>query len=158
MTYPMRMSVYAGVLVLFAAGGGRAQGPGYGPIQTNPAYNPYLNLLRPGGSVFQNYFGLVRPEIEFRRTISGLQYQAAALSQQVGGLTESSMANPEGIRATGFRPGYFTQRKYFMTMGGATGSAAIARPGMASIMTGAQTMPGPVGSGYGGAAAGARYR
>jgi hypothetical protein len=31
---------------------GYAPYPGYGPIQTNPAYNPYLNLLRPGGTVW----------------------------------------------------------------------------------------------------------
>lgn len=35
-----------------------------GPVNT-PTVSPYINLLREGGSVGQNYFGLVRPQVEF---------------------------------------------------------------------------------------------
>ncbi|MBI1314170.1 hypothetical protein GC176_22985 [bacterium] len=38
---------------------------GIGPT-SRPAFSPYLNLLREGNSTLFNYYGLVRPEIEFR--------------------------------------------------------------------------------------------
>ena len=39
---------------------GGMNGPG-----NTPTFSPYLNLLREGGGVGQNYFGLVRPQVDF---------------------------------------------------------------------------------------------
>ena len=36
------------------------------PASNVPSTSPYLNLLRPGGTGI-NYYGLVRPEQDFRR-------------------------------------------------------------------------------------------
>jgi|GEM_PF-1624086 len=41
--------------------GGQRSGPA-----ARPAFSPYLNLLRSGNSTLLNYYGLVRPELEFR--------------------------------------------------------------------------------------------
>jgi hypothetical protein len=76
-------SLAAAVLVL--AGGwtpARAQfyRPQPGPvIPVRPAVSPFLNLFRPGTNPAINYYGLVRPEIEFRGSIAGLQQQVGTL-------------------------------------------------------------------------------
>jgi hypothetical protein len=51
------------------------------PIQRQPSYSPYLNLTRPG-NLANNYYGLVRPEIDFRNSINNLQQRYGALNQQ----------------------------------------------------------------------------
>ncbi len=46
---------------------------GIGPT-SRPTFSPYLNLLRSGNSTLFNYYGLVRPEVEFRA--ANQQFQA----------------------------------------------------------------------------------
>src|SRR4051812_21020503 len=68
-------------LALLLAGGVsplRAQ-PGF-PLQPGgvgmaprPAFSPYLNLLRQGGTPTLNYFGLVRPQMQANQAIANLQ-------------------------------------------------------------------------------------
>src|SRR5205823_8814611 len=53
-----------------------------GPAKTQPGsfrppLSPYLNLLR-GGNPAINYYGLVRPEQQFTRSIEQLQMQGTA--------------------------------------------------------------------------------
>lgn len=47
-----------------------------------PAFSPYLNLNRAGASPAINYFGIVRPQIDFRNSIQGLQQDYRALATQ----------------------------------------------------------------------------
>lgn len=44
-------------------GGGQA---GRSGPSARPAFSPYLNLLRSGNSTLFNYYGLVKPEVDFR--------------------------------------------------------------------------------------------
>jgi hypothetical protein len=65
-----------------------AQGPApYVRPQTNPyakpVFSPYLNLLRGGASPAVNYYGIVRPEIEFRSGIQSLQQQVTAQANTI---------------------------------------------------------------------------
>ena len=80
-----------------------------------PPTSPYLNLLRPGGTGI-NYYGLVRPEQDFRRNIANFQTQIAATGND----------NNAGEPVTGSAAGYQTHLRYFQTGGsrGASGSAA----------------------------------
>jgi hypothetical protein len=41
---------------------------------SRPAFSPYLNLLRRGNSTLSNYYGLVRPELDFRRADTQLRH------------------------------------------------------------------------------------
>ena len=63
---------------------GLAGFPGYAAAQNlrpgisqqnnrTPAFSPYLNLLRSGNSAGFNYYGIVRPQLEFREGLGGLQ-------------------------------------------------------------------------------------
>src|SRR5262245_21876578 len=45
-----------------------------------PVYSPYLNLNRSGGTLAQNYYGLVRPEIEFRNNVNQLRRDTQAIA------------------------------------------------------------------------------
>jgi hypothetical protein len=49
--------------------------------QSTPSFSPYLNLLR-GGNPAINYYGLVRPELEFRGAIRQLQQQVETIPGQ----------------------------------------------------------------------------
>ncbi len=88
-------------LVVASFGAGRAQG------QPPPSgYSPYLNLVRPG-SPGMNYYGLVRPEVEFRNNLQQLQRNTTRLqsdlSQATGG--DLSTGHPSAFMYYG---GYYS--------------------------------------------------
>src|SRR5262245_22152302 len=59
------------------------------PAYRPPAVSPYLNLFRQGSPPAVNYYGLVRPQVEFRNSITGLQQQVRTLEtgpSAVGGV------------------------------------------------------------------------
>jgi hypothetical protein len=85
-----------------------------------PTFSPYLNLTRPEGGAARNYYGLVRPEVEFRNNISQLQQDARALS------IAAAAPPPSGEMETGHRAGYMTHLRYFGTNASRTGAAATA--------------------------------
>ena len=58
-------------------------GPGY-----SPPVSPYLNLLRRGSDPAINYYGIVRPELSFQRSIIGLQQQVNAVGAQAAADTQ----------------------------------------------------------------------
>jgi hypothetical protein len=121
----------AGVLLTF--GGARAQAqvmpqrPGFGQTNT-PVYSPYLNLFR-NGSFTQNYWGLVRPEFEFRGAVQGLQQQAATSDQAINGLEVAST-----LPTTGHPSRFLSTGRYFLNSGGQVGAGrgSVAGPGMGS--------------------------
>ena len=78
------LTACCGLAVIFASATAYAQYP-YGPQvgfgsqprlgQGRPVYSPYLNLLRRGNSTLGNYYGLVRPELQFRAANTQFQSQ-----------------------------------------------------------------------------------
>jgi hypothetical protein len=119
---------WAVVLVsLGAAGVASAQPPApAGPPPQRPTFSPYLNLLRPGGSPAQNYYGLVRPEQQFRQSIGSLQGQVNANQQAIGNL----QTNPaDGPAVTGHPVYFLNTGGYFQnTVGGSVGRGGVNRP------------------------------
>lgn len=55
---------------------------GIGPT-TRPTFSPYLNLLRRENSTLLNYYGLVRPEIEFRNANQQFQSSLGRIDAQL---------------------------------------------------------------------------
>jgi hypothetical protein len=72
-----------------AAGVASAQ-PRVGPT-SRPAVSPYLNLLRPGNSAGVNYYGLVKPQVEFRNNIQALQQQVTNNQTAITDLTNATL-------------------------------------------------------------------
>ncbi len=107
----------AGLLVAAVPGSVLAQYPGFNPPGINPAarpaYSPWLNLNRSGGSLTQNYYGLIRPQVNASNMIQQLQQQTTALQQQ-----EAKASNE--LPATGHVTGFLNHTKYFLNRGGAT--------------------------------------
>ena len=75
------------VVVPASAQVGGMNGPG-----NTPTFSPYINLLREGGGVGQNYFGLVRPQVDFAQQnqmlgqgINALQANQMQQGRMVGG-------------------------------------------------------------------------
>ena len=97
--------VVSGILVLATTREASAQypgslAPGRPPQQgAGPVFSPYLNLLR-GGNPAINYYGLVRPEIQFRNALQNLNNE---LEQ-----TEADVAAGQA-GATGFQTGHPVQ-------------------------------------------------
>jgi hypothetical protein len=88
--------------------------PGINPA-ARPAYSPWLNLNRPGGSLVQNYYGLVRPDFRNFNSIQQLQQQ-----QQTLALQPPEARSYDLLPATGHVTGFLNHTKYFMNRGGAT--------------------------------------
>jgi hypothetical protein len=97
---------------------------------TMPGYSPYLNLLRAGAPPGFNYYGLVRPEVQWRTAVGQLQQQTAFNRQEIADVEATAAIPPTGVVA-----GFQTQTVYFNnvgTQGGPAGFGAVAaRPGVA---------------------------
>ena len=112
-------------LLAFSAGRLGAQNPvGRSPGVLPPAYSPYLNLLRNNNPAYVNYYGLVRPEVDFRSSINGLQQGVAANAAGVSGLDAS------GLLLTGHPTSFMNTSHYFFNRGGQATPGAAA-PGAA---------------------------
>jgi len=99
-----------------------AQGLGYSGNPANrPAVSPYINLLRGGSSGGVNYYGLVRPEIEFRSGIQRNQQQIAASQQSYSELAA-------GMSTTGHPTRYMTHWNYFLNNGVGAVQPSFRRP------------------------------
>jgi hypothetical protein len=105
----------------------------FAPVQpqTRPTYSPYLNLARPGNAAV-NYYGLVRPELEFRAAIGSMRQQLGTLAQEVAAPEE-----PLTMPATGHPVQFLNYSRYFMNLGaGRPGQpAAAGRPAGAAGQT-----------------------
>ena len=104
------------------------QGPGMNP--NGPAVSPYLNLLRGGTSAGVNYYGLVRPELQFRSAIRGLEQQVGVNQANISQMTDQRT----GLPFTGHTAVFLNTGGYFMNMSGnAAGGVGMSqrRPGMA---------------------------
>jgi hypothetical protein len=94
----------------------------YGPVNpvNRPAFSPYLNLNRPGTSAAVNYYGLVRPELQFRNALFQNQLEIAGNQQAISNLAA-------GPITTGHRAGFMTQWRYFMNSGVGAPTSAFRR-------------------------------
>jgi hypothetical protein len=120
--------------------------PGMGGQIGTPPYSPYLNLLRNNNSTLQNYYGLVRPEFQFRNSLLGLQQQVSTIGQTATG----AAVDPEtGLPFTGHSTQFLNTSHYFLNRGGvgaAPGPAAGGAVGSAGGMrpTATPARPGPI--------------
>ncbi len=103
-------------------------GPAVAPT---PPYSPYLNLLQRGTNPAISYYGIVRPQMEFRNAIQGLQYQAAITRQSLA--TQQQYDPQTGLPLTG-------HASYFMNLGGYFMRTGAGAPGVGGFRA-----PAPVG-------------
>jgi hypothetical protein len=134
----------AGVALAVFAAGGQAQYP----YRTQPGfyqpplpYSPYLNLLRPGNPAI-NYYGLVRPQVDFRNAIGTLGQQVGSLGQDVAA---SEAGGGYALPVTGHPVGFMNTGRYFGTIG--FGRSSVGGVGRSS------SVAAPVGGAYAGSSA-----
>lgn len=99
-------------------GGGNFGGFGAPFAPATPTYSPYLNLLRGGGTTVFNYYGLVRPEQQFRQAFQGLEQQIGDFQQLTTG------TNQAGGIITGTRPRFMSTGGYFLSGNGSLGGGS----------------------------------
>jgi len=132
--------VVAFFLMAFAGSTAQAQAP-FGPA-SRPAFSPYLNLLRNGNPTFQNYYGLVRPQIQASQSIQSLQGQL----QNTNALIASNATGTDGsaLPVTGQTFGYMNHLGYFLNngSGGGIGGGGVGGMGGNAVGNG--------GAGFGG--------
>jgi hypothetical protein len=135
-------AVLAMPLALSSLGSGRAaaqfppQGPG-GIPNTGPAVSPYLNILRPGNTAGANYYGLVKPQLEFRNAFRGLQ-------QQVTGQQMAQSTDPRtGLPETGHGAMFLNTHGYFLnnSPGQGQGGGIAGRAGLGGQAKGNTAAP-----------------
>jgi len=73
-----------------------------------PPVSPYINLLRRGGNPAINYYGLVRPQIEFSREIRRIDQDLATRGQQGRQFDEES-----GLPTTGHAASFMNYSHFF---------------------------------------------
>lgn len=106
--------MFVGLGLWFAAGSVQAQVPyvqsrsysQYGSAggigaTGQPTFSPYLNLLRRGNSTLSNYYGLVRPEQQFRAANEQFQSNFAQVQRQLDSTQQSTVVPP--LQSTGHR-------------------------------------------------------
>jgi hypothetical protein len=123
------------VLILSGAANGQFPGPpqpGQNPA-LRPPVSPYINILRSGNSPAINYYGVVRPEVNFSGSLFQLQTQQGLLANQ-----QQDLVSYTAVAPTGHAAGFMTQSKYYMRMGsagavgggyGAATAAGLGAPG-----------------------------
>jgi hypothetical protein len=117
----VRVLLVFGILGLTAATGS-AQ-PQVGPTQNRPAVSPILNILRPGNSAGVNYYGLVRPQMEFRNNIQDLQQQATGNAAVIADL------NSAFIPTTGHKTSFLNTGGYYSGGGSGGGTGGFGTQG-----------------------------
>ena len=95
--------------------------PGGGGYTRPPAFSPYLNLLRRGNSPALNYYGLVRPELEFRSSIGNIANSVSQNQQAIGNLAASGTL----VGPTGHPTQFMNLGGYFMS-NSSTGMQSVA--------------------------------
>jgi hypothetical protein len=101
-------------VILVGAGELHAQPPTPGIGLNRPlAYSPYLNLTRPGGTLTQNYYGLVQPQIQANLAILGLAGDQAVDRQALGEI------NGSNLPTTGHPTQFMNYGSYFLNSGAA---------------------------------------
>ncbi len=100
-------------ITVFVADRAAAQGPSFATHR--PAFSPYLNLLRRDQNPALNYYGLVRPQVQYNDSIQNLQTRQTALEQEAA----VGQNNTTNLPPTGHRAGFLTHKRFFMTSGSA---------------------------------------
>ncbi len=153
----MRLSLALGLLTFLLPGQVFAQGyynrfgspyprtPGV-PFQ-RPTVSPYLNLFNGGNSPAINYYGIVRPQIDFRNSLMQLQQQLA-----MGDQSMADMASSMTMLTTGHPSLFMSHRRYFLNTGISSQGASSRQGSMAqSSRSGMQGPSSPRGIGSRGA-------
>ena len=126
MRFLMQLAASA-VVVALAVTDAQAQGPGRPTgITPPPGYNPYLNLLRPGTNPAVNYYGLVRPQQEFARSMQFLQSEL---------MSQPTLADLQagGPATTGHAIFFMNYGGYFMNTGAGQARSTIYAPARAPV-------------------------
>jgi hypothetical protein len=112
-------SVIAGGLAVLVFSAGQAA---FGQLPNQrPVVSPYINLNRQGSSPGVNYYGIVRPELNYQNSINQLQVQQAATEQQLQSAQQQQAA---GLPVTGHPTGFQTHHRFFRTSGARGGAGS----------------------------------
>lgn len=139
-----------------------------GPVNS-PTFSPYINLLREGGGVGQNYFGLVRPQVDFAQqnqmlgqNVNALQANQMQQGRMVGGFGYTQLGatgHPVmfgSINGGRFQGGYngVAGGGGFGGVGGFGGAGMVGgmQGGFGGGAMGGPAMGGPAMGGFGGGA------
>ncbi len=112
--------VLLGMVITASLCGGKeaqAQSPRFNPYNAANPYNrptlsPYLNLLRRDASITENYFTLVRPQVQFNSMLNTQQQEISQLNRNVQALKSVTPGEQQAIRGTG-HPAAFMNFSHF---------------------------------------------
>ena len=138
------LAITGGSLIVMS-GSAKAQTSPFNPYGgtssniTRPPYSPYLNLLRNGNSAAVNYYGLVRPEIDYRNNLNQINRDVTGLRRDVGNLRQDVQDGSSTVPGTGHGVSFLNTRGYFFNLGSASSSSGSS--GTRSSSTSTATTP-----------------
>lgn len=91
--------------------------------------SPYLNLVRPGNPAI-NYYGLVRPEVEFRNAYQNLQSQLNVIQAEAPADAAGNVVLP----TTGYPVRFMDYTRYYFRLPGVTTSPTFRQPATGGII------------------------
>ena len=121
----------------FLLAGGGAASAQYSPYSpySQPQVSPFLNVLRGGNTPGGNYYGLVRPQLNYGAGIAGLQQQTQQNQLLITGLQTAGTSGQAGAITTGQPFGFQTYRGYFQNQY-AGGLGGVGMAGQGAVGTG----------------------
>ena len=127
-------------------------------LNSQPTFSPYLNLLRTGNGGFGNsaafnYYGIVRPQIDFQNNIAGLQNDVDLNRQAILDQNNQSNNNQLNTFSTGHAAVFLNNGGYFLNS-----SPRLGTHGGGGQGRGAQGRVGQTGAGRAGGASRGRSR
>jgi hypothetical protein len=132
----------AALLAALGSGQALAQYPPYGGAgnpNSGPSVSPYLLLNRPGNSAGVNYYGLVKPQQDFRNAFRGIQQQFGAQQAQQATDPRTGLPNTGHVAMFLNTGGYFLNMSPGMGgMAGGFGAGMAGRQGAGAGMVGRQ--------------------
>ena len=105
-------SITLSALSVLLVSAGQVLGQARGLPYQSPPVSPYINLGRPQIGPAIDYYGIIRPQLDLRQNLQGLQQQVNTNEQTLGSITEPRAISPTGVAAN-----FNTQYRYFMNRG-----------------------------------------
>jgi hypothetical protein len=89
----------------------------YSNVLSRPTVSPYLNLLRPDASPAQNYYTLVRPQVDQRNATLQQGSEIDSLRREVKSSSAFRGAARSQMSPTGHHAGFLNHSRFYQSAG-----------------------------------------
>lgn len=114
-------AVAAGAAALAGPAAAQPPAPGGPGAYNRPVVSPYINIVGGFGNAAANYFGIVRPQMQARQAILGLENSVIANRQAIANVEQGIAGGEFNLPGTGHPTQFLNTGGYFLNSGGTAG-------------------------------------